>query len=201
MLDGSNKSIDIQIEILKEILFKNEKLVETLKVLEEYAKKNPKFRNYYVGAGGVNQTVFNYYHGYDINYGIKDFDIVYYDSDESYEAEDIIIKDLESRLSHIDTSFDIKNQGRVYIWYNEKYGTNRDKYKSVEDAISSWGATVTCVGVRLENNELKVYCPYGLNDIFSMIIRPVKKDFEKESYVKRDNKWKEKWEKLKIVKW
>ena len=201
MLDGSNKSIDIQIEILKEILFKNEKLVETLKVLEEYAQKNPKFRNYYVGAGGVNQTVFNYYHGYDINYGIKDFDIVYYDSDESYEAEDIIIKDLESRLSHIDTSFDIKNQGRVYIWYNEKYGTNRDKYKSVEDAISSWGATVTCVGVRLENNELKVYCPYGLNDIFSMIIRPVKKEFEKESYVKRANKWKEKWEKLKIVKW
>ena len=201
MLDGSNKSIDIQIEILKEILFKNEKLVETLKVLEEYAQKNPKFRNYYVGAGGVNQTVFNYYHGYDINYGIKDFDIVYYDSDESYEAEDIIIKDLESRLSHIDTSFDIKNQGRVYIWYNEKYGTNRDKYKSVEDAISSWGATVTCVGVRRENNELKVYCPYGLNDVFSMIIRPVKKEFEKESYVKRANKWKEKWEKLKIVKW
>ena len=201
MLDGSNKSIDVQIEILKEILYKNEKLVETLKVLEEYAKNNPKFRNYYVGAGGVNQTVFNYYHGYDINYGIKDFDIVYYDSDESYEAEDIIIKDLESRLSHIDTSFDIKNQGRVYIWYNEKYGTNRDKYKSVEDAISSWGATVTCVGVRLENNELKVYCPYGLNDIFSMIIRPVKKEFEKESYVKRANKWKEKWEKLKIVKW
>ncbi len=201
MLDGINKSIDVQIELLKEILFKNEKLVETLKVLEEYAQKNPKFRNYYVGAGGVNQTVFNYYHGYDINYGIKDFDIVYYDSDESYEAEDIIIKDLENRLSHINTSFDIKNQGRVYIWYNEKYGTNRDKYKSVEDAISSWGATVTCVGVRLENNELKVYCPYGLNDIFSMIIRPVKKDFEKESYVKRANKWKEKWEKLKIVKW
>ncbi|MBQ3511219.1 MAG: nucleotidyltransferase family protein [Bacilli bacterium] len=201
MLDGSNKSIDVQIEILKEILYKNEKLVETLKVLEEYAKNNPKFRNYYVGAGGVNQTVFNYYHGYDINYGIKDFDIVYYDNDESYEAEDIIIKDLERKLSHIDTSFDIKNQGRVYIWYNEKYGTNRDKYTSVEDAISSWGATVTCIGVRLENNELKVYCPYGLNDIFSMIIRPVKKDFEKESYIKRASKWKEKWKKLKIIKW
>ena len=104
-------------------------------------------------------------------------------------------------MDTFDTSFDIKNQGRVYIWYNGKYGTNRDKYTSVEDAISSWGATVTCVGVRLENNELKVYCPYGLNDIFSMIIRPVKKDFEKESYVKRANKWKEKWEKLKIVKW
>ena len=201
VLEGVNKSIDIQVEILKEILFKNEKLVETLEVLEEYSKENPKFKDYYIGAGGVNQTVFNYYHGFDINYGIKDFDIVYYDSDESWEAEDIIIKDLEKRLSHIDASFDIKNQGRVYVWYNEKYGTNREKYTSVEDAISSWGATVTCVGVRLEDGDLKVYCPYGLNDIFSMTIRPVKKDFTKENYIERANRWKENWEKLKIVNW
>ena len=103
MLEGVNKPIDIQINILKEILFKNEKLLQTLEVLEEYAKENPRFKNYYLGAGGVNQTVFNYYHGYDLNYGIKDFDIVYYDEDESYEAEDIIIKDLSKRLSNIDT--------------------------------------------------------------------------------------------------
>lgn len=201
MLEGINKPIDIQISILKDILFKNEKLFQTLKVLEAYAKENPKFKNYYLGAGGINQTVFNYYHGYDLNFGIKDFDIVYFDEDESYEAEDIIIKDLSNRLSHIDTSFDIKNQARVYIWYNEKYGTNRKKYLNVEDAVSSWGATVTCIGVRLENDELKVYCPYGLNDVFSMTIRPVKKDFEKESYEKRANRWKKTWEKLNIINW
>lgn len=201
MLEGVNKPIDIQINILKEILFKNEKLLQTLKVLEEYAKENPKFKNYYLGAGGVNQTVFNYYHEYDLNYGIKDFDIVYYDNDESYEAEDVIIKELSDRLTLIDTSFDIKNQARVYIWYNEKYGTNRAKYLNVEDAVSSWGATVTCVGVRLENNELKVFCPYGLNDIFSMTIRPVKKDFKKENFEERANRWKHTWNKLNIIEW
>ena len=201
MLEGVNKPIDIQINILKEILFKNEKLLQTLEVLEEYAKENPRFKNYYLGAGGVNQTVFNYYHGYDLNYGIKDFDIVYYDEDESYEAEDIIIKDLSKRLSHIDTSFDIKNQARVYIWYNEKYGTNREKYSSVENAVSSWGATVTCIGVRLENNELKVYCPYGLNDVFSLTIKKKKKDFEKENFEARANRWKKTWEKLNIIEW
>lgn len=201
MLEGVNKSIDFQISILKEILFKNEKIVQTLKVLEEYAKENPKFKNYYLGAGGVNQTVFNYYHGYDLNHGIKDFDIVYFDDDESYESEDIIIKDLSERLSHVDTSFDIKNQARVYIWYNEKYGTNRERYSSVEDAISSWGSTVTCVGVRLEDNELKVFCPYGLNDVFSMTIRPVKKDFEKVNFDERAKRWKRIWNKLNIIEW
>lgn len=201
MLEGVNKSIDFQISILKEILFKNEKIVQTLKVLEEYAKENPKFKNYYLGAGGVNQTVFNYYHGYDLNHGIKDFDIVYFDDDESYESEDIIIKELSERLSHVDTSFDIKNQARVYIWYNEKYGTNRERYSSVEDAISSWGSTVTCVGVRLEDNELKVFCPYGLNDVFSMTIRPVKKDFEKVNFDERAKRWKRTWNKLNIIEW
>lgn len=201
MLDGVNKSIDIQLEILEKILMKNSKLMKTLEILEEYAKENPIFKNHYLGAGGVNQTIFNYYHGYDLNYGIKDFDIVYYDSDESYEAEDVVINDLNKKLNNVDVSFDIKNQARVHIWYNEKYGTKRLPYTSVEQAIASWGATITCIGVRLENGKLKVYCPYGLDDIFSMTIRPVKKDFEKENYETRANRWKNKWEMLTIIEW
>lgn len=201
MLEGKDKAIDIQLDILEKILSKNNKLMNVLRILEKYAEKNSKFKNYYLGAGGVNQTVFNYYHGFDLNYGIKDFDIVYFDDDESYEAEDKIIKDLTEKLKAVECCFDIKNQARVYLWYNEKYGTNRKKYQSVEDAIGSWGATITCVGVRLENGKLKVYCPYGLNDIFSMTVRPVKKDFTKEQYVSRANRWKDKWEKLNIIEW
>ena len=201
MLEGHNKTIDIQLDILEKILRKNEILIKILNVLEDYSKENPIFKNYYVGAGGVNQTVFNYYHGNDLNYGIKDYDIVYYDDDESYDAEDVVIRELNDRLKDIDVEVDIKNQARVHIWYNEKYGANRKKYTCVEDAIASWGATVTCVGVRLENGKLKVYCPYGLNDIFSMTIRPVKRDFEKEHFVERANRWKAKWEKLIIIEW
>lgn len=201
IMDGKDKSIDKQLEILEHILLQNRKLVDVLNILEDYANESSKFKNYYLAAGCINQTVFNYYHGYDLDYGIKDFDIVYYDNDESYESEDIIIKDLTKRLENVNVEFDIKNQSRVYLWYNEKYGTNREKYKSAEDAISSWGATVTCVGVRFENNKLKVCCPYGLNDIFSMIIRPVKRDFSKELYLERANRWKNKWEKLNIIEW
>ena len=89
-----------------------------------------------------------FYHGFDLNYGIKDFDIVYYDPDESYEAEDVIIKELSERLKRIDVTVDIKNQSRVYIWYNEKYNNKRSPYKSVEECVSSWVASVTCVAVR-----------------------------------------------------
>ena len=201
MLDGKGKSYDEQLVILEEILRKNNKLMKILEVLENYALENPNFSNWYVGAGGVNQTVFNYYHGYEIDYGIKDYDIVYFDNDTSYEAEDVIIKDLEKRLKNLDVVCDIKNEARVHIWYNPKYGTNRDPYISSEDAISSWGSTVTCVACRLENGSFKFYCPYGLDDLFNLVIRPVKRYFQKEQYEERCLRWKNKWDKLTIVEW
>lgn len=63
------------------------------------------------------------------------------------------------------------------------------------------GATVTCVGVRMEHSHLVVFALFGLNDIFSMTIRPVKKGMTKEQYEKRAQKWKNKWEKLNIMSW
>lgn len=201
MINGLNKDLEEQQRILNEILEKNGKLMQVLKVLEEYALDNKIFQNYYVGAGCINQTVFNYLEGKKIDYGIKDIDIVYYDEDTSYEAEDVIIKELSEKLKEIDYLYDIKNQARVHIWYNKKYTLKKTPMLSVEDAISRWGATVTCVGVRLENGKLKVFAPYGLNDVFGEVIRPVKIEFSKEAYYERAKRWQNKWSNLKIIDW
>ena len=192
---------DRQLEEFEKIISTNKKLMKILDVLEEYSIENNSFKNWYVGAGGVNQTVFNYYHGYDADYGIKDYDIVYFDDDTSYEAEDVIIKDLEKRLKDINVVTDIKNQARVHIWYNPKFNTNREAYKDVYDAISSWSTTVTCIGVRKENGKLNVYSAYGLDDLFNMTIRPVKRYIDKKSYDERCKRWKSKWNKLNIIEW
>lgn len=88
-LDGKDKSLQEQIEILQAILKQNKKLYQTLQILEQSGLKN-----YYLAAGAVNQTVFNYYHDFPLDQGIKDFDIVYFDPDVSYEKEDEWIKKL-----------------------------------------------------------------------------------------------------------
>ena len=88
-------------------------------------------------------------------------------------------------LSDLTIKLDIKNEARVHIWYNEKYGKNIKPYKSVEDAIARWGTTITCIGVRLEKGNLIVDAPYGLNDLFNMIIRHVKIDFTEADYIKK----------------
>ena len=194
MLDGVNKSLDKQIDVLESILLKNKTLKYLLEVLDKSG-----LENYYIGAGCINQTVFNYYSGYDIEYGIGDYDIVYYDEDLSYEAEDKIIKMIHSKVCDMDINLDIKNEARVHLWYEEKFGRKIEAYTSVEDAIGRWTSTATCIGVRYKNGKFIVYAPYGLNDIFSMIIRPVVGNVSTEIYCKKCLKWKDKWPKLKIV--
>ena len=201
MIGGFNKNIDEQVCCLEKIINGNKTLVSILKILDEYSKVNKSFSNYYVGAGGVNQTVFNYYHRFDLENGIKDYDIVYFDEDVSYEAEDVIIKDLEKLLKDVDCVVDIKNQARVHLWYEKKFGLFMKQSFSVEESISRWGTTITCIGIRYSNNKFIVYCPYGLNDLFSMTIRPVKLQFTEIQYLDKCARWKEKWPKLNILDW
>ena len=186
---------------LEEILNRNKTLMEILKRLEKYQKEDSNFKNYYVGAGAINQTVFNYFHRYPIDQNISDYDIVYYDKDTSYEQEDKIIKKIESSLKDLNIKTDIKNECRVPIWKKEKYNQEIKPYLSVEDAISRRITTITCIGVRLEEGKLKIYAPYGLEDLFSLIIRPVKKDATLKVYEEKVKKWQQKWPKLTIISW
>lgn len=195
-LKGKDKSLDIQVNILEKIIMESEVLNKILKVLDENFDYD-----YYVAAGSINQTIFNYYHGYPLDNGIDDIDIVYFDKDTSYEKEDKIIKEVSELLKDINIRLDIKNQARVHLWYGKKFGHEIDANKSVEEAISKWGTTVTCIGVRISNGKFKVYAPYGLNDLFKMTIRPVKDNFIKEDYDKKCAKWKEKWKLLTIIPW
>lgn len=190
-----------QLKKTVKILKKNKKLVELIKILDEYSKENNNFNNWYVAAGCINQTVFNYLHNYDIENNINDYDIVYFDQDTSYEAEDVIIKELQKRIKHLNIEVDIKNQKRVPIWYKEKYNREIKEYTSTEDAIKSWTSTVTCIGLTLENNKYFIYAPYGLDDLFNMEIKPVKVNATKEIFEEKANKWKSKWPKLTIKEW
>lgn len=181
---------------LTEILLGNKNLKIILERLEGYG-----LENYYVAAGAIGQTFFNYCHGFELESNIGDYDIVYFDEDISYEKEDKIIKGISELLKDVDVKKDIKNQARVHLWYGKNFGHEIEANKSLEEAISKWGTTITCIGVRMENGKLKIYASYGLDDLFELIIRPNKKDFIKRDYDLKSNKWKKKWPKLTIMPW
>ncbi|MBQ3474987.1 MAG: nucleotidyltransferase family protein [Bacilli bacterium] len=57
-------------------------------------------------------------------------------------------------------------------------------------------------GLTKENNEIKIYAPYGLSDIFSKTIRPIKHKYNtKEIYDKKVMSWNERFDNLNIIGW
>lgn len=194
------KSINEQNETFIKIIKQNSDLVTILDYI--YDLKLP---NFYIAAGSVFQTIWNYYDNKPLNFGIKDIDIIYYDPiNLSKESEQKLEKTIEDYLKKAGLNYelDIHNEARMHLWKKDNENKNIDQYKNSEDAIDQWIATVHAIGITKENNEIKVYAPYGLSDIFSKTIRPIKhKNNSKELYNKKVASWQKRFENLNIVEW
>lgn len=194
------KSIKEQNDIFISIIKKNEDLMLILDYIY-----NLKLPNFYIAAGSIFQTIWNYYDNKPLNYGIKDIDIIYYDSnnlskDDEEQLENKIINHFKQM--NINYEFDVHNEARMHLWKKENENKNINQYKNSEDAIDKWIATVHSIGVTKENNEIKVYAPYGLSDIFSRTIRPIKHNANsKELYEKKVQSWSKRFDNLNIIEW
>jgi uncharacterized protein len=184
-------------------------------VIEQILQRTPGLHmlNWYLGAGCIAQTVWNSLHGFELTRNIEDYDLAYYDStDLSEETEDKTIRKAQSALGDLGVTIDVKNEARVHLWYNQHFGNAIRPYRSLEDAIASWPTTATSIGVRYEENgNLTVYAPFGLDDLFSMMVRHNKKQVEyflrgddssiREVYNQKAQKWVRAWPKLVVVPW
>jgi hypothetical protein len=196
-MDGFNNDLQFQMEQLEKIILSNEIIKDALKKASKM-----KLINYYIGAGCIAQTVWNYQMKLELSNGISDIDIAYYDNlDLSLEAENSIIENISKSLMQCPIKLDIKNQARVHLWYKDHFGYDIKPINSVEDAINRWPTTATSIGVRLENGKLKIYSPFGLNDLFGMIVRANKAQITEEIYLQKANKWITKWPALTVIPW
>lgn len=126
-------------------------------------------------SGAVYQAVWNAITGRPAGYGIKDYDLAYFDaSDVSYEAEDLIIRRVAAAF---DAPFrdqaEVRNQARVHLWFQNRFGEPYEPLGSTDEALSRFVAPAFAVGVRLERDDaISIAAPFGLEDVFSMTIRP-----------------------------
>jgi len=128
-----------------------------------------------VFSGAVYQPVLNHLTGRDPDYGIKDYDLGYFDpSDTSYEAEDVVIRQVAAAFAPpFQEMVEVRNQARVHLWFEQKFGEPYEPLTSSTQALSRFTSTVFAVGVRLEEDgRLSVHAPFGLEDLFSMRLRP-----------------------------
>jgi hypothetical protein len=73
-------------------------------------------------SGSVFQTVWNALTGRAPDYGIKDYDIFYFDANTPWDAEDANIRRVAAAVSDISVSVEVRNQARVHLWYPNKFG-------------------------------------------------------------------------------
>ncbi len=194
----SRLPLDEQLSAFQEALSRNDVLTE---VLSRSASLG--LPGWYLTAGCLFQTVWNVVTGRPPAYGIKDYDLFYFDaSDLSWAAEDTVIQSAGRAFADVPAEVEVRNEARVHLWYGQKFGTTIPPYVSTEDAIDSFAATTCCLGVRLEPaGRWRIYAPHGLSDVFNLVVRPNPVLAPRRVYETKTSRWSRQWPELTVLPW
>jgi len=156
----------------------------------------------WIVAGCVAQTVWNLASGRPAGARIKDVDLVYFDpSDLSAAAEAEHESRLADRFRAVPAKLDVKNQARVHLWYERAFGYPISPYHSTPDAIASFPTTATAIGVRWASGRLECCAPFGLDDLFTLTVRPNKRQITPAIYAAKVGRWRQVWPHLTFLPW
>ncbi len=126
-------------------------------------------------SGAVYQRVLNHRTGRPLDYGIKDYDLGYFDAaDMSYEAEDAVIMRAAAAFEPpLREMVEVRNQARVHLWFEAKFGEVYTPLSASAEALTRFVSPLFAVGVKLEtDNTLTIVAPFGLQDLFDLNLRP-----------------------------
>lgn len=159
--------------------------------------------NWYLAAGAVVQTIWNAVTGRPPGYGIDDYDLLYHEAtDLSWDAEDAVIRRGDALFADLGLKVQIRNEARVHLWYEEKFGVPCPPFPDTEAAIAAFPATTCAVGVRAEpDGTWRIYAPYGLADTYALCLRPNPRLAPQHVYEAKARRWKALWPELTVMPW
>ena len=74
-----------------------------------------------LAAGCLFGTVWNVRSGRPPAEHIRDYDLLYYDPDTSYAAEDAAIRRAAALFADLGALIEVRNQARVHLWFEERF--------------------------------------------------------------------------------
>ena len=150
----------------------------------------------------IAQTVWNEILGFPCDYGLADIDLVYFDAgDLSVEAEMCQAARVRNLFADVPIGIDTKNEARVHLWYESKFGCPVAPYASTVHAIATFPTTAGAVGIRPTPSGLSVFAPFGLSDLFELVVRPNKTQITRAIYETKTARWRNLWPQLPITDW
>jgi hypothetical protein len=146
--------------------------------------------------------VWNVLDGHDPARGIRDYDLVYFDDrDLSWEAEDAVIRRAAAHFAGCGGEVEVRNEARVHVWYEDHFGVACPPYPNSEAAIATFPGQACCLGVRLVGGRHEVCAPFGLADLFALVLRPNPVLAPREVYEAKAARWQRLWPRLTVEPW
>jgi uncharacterized protein len=151
-------------------------------------------------SGALFQTAWNVLTHRAPNYGIKDYDVFYFDPDTSWDAENDVIASAKQIFADVDAAIEVRNQARVHLWYEAKFGAPYPPLRRTTDGIDHFLMHNAQVGIRARGDSFEVYAPHGFDDIARMIVRPNRTpNFRADRYHEKTGRWKNLWPEITIL--
>ncbi|PZR13065.1 MAG: hypothetical protein DI532_13030 [Azospirillum brasilense] len=128
----------------------------------------------FLTAGCLFQAVWNHRSGQPAGRGVKDYDVFYFDDrDLSWEAEDAVIRRVAEATRDLTEEtgavIEVKNQARVHLWYERRFGSPYPRLTSARDGIGRYLVSCTCIGIEAASGAIHV--PDGFGDLEAGILR------------------------------
>ncbi|WP_082711180.1 nucleotidyltransferase family protein [Methylobacterium indicum] len=153
-------------------------------------------------AGCLYQTVWNSLTGRPRGHGIRDYDLIYFDPDLSWEAEDAVLRRAAPVLAGCSGPVEIRNQARVHLWFETRFGSPYPPLPSADAALARYAAVVHAVGVRLDpDDRLDIAAPFGLADLFGLVLRPNPAIPNAATYALKAERVRALWPEIAVLPW
>ncbi|WP_116426072.1 nucleotidyltransferase family protein [Pseudomonas citronellolis] len=142
-------------------------------------------------AGCLFQTVWNHRCGRAAGWGVKDYDVIYFDEDLSWEAEDQVIRQVRQACHDLEANVEVRNQARVHLWYEGRFGSACPPLQAVTDGIDRYLINATCLGLDVGSGEL--YSTHGLDDLQAGMLRSNPLNHQPEWFARKASSYQARW--------
>ena len=154
-----------------------------------------------IGADAVRNLVWDSLHDFPTPSALSDIDVARFDaSDLSAESD----AEIRRRLSNVHpfAPWEVTNQAAVHTWFEAAFGHPVSPLTSLEEAVASWPEFATSVGLTLRDDDsIDVIAPYGLDDLFAMVVRrnPVRVSVDTYRNRIEQKQYQKRWPYVRIV--
>lgn len=193
----SGATEQVQREALEAIIKAEPTLMRVLATTRELALPDA-----WLVSGAIYNCVWNSLTGRPALHGVNDIDIIYFDPDLSWDAEDRVIKAVEQALVDLPVPVQPRNQARVHLWFEQKFGFPFAPLASSRESLLRYASKTHAVAARLEaDGGLTIDAPFGLEDMFAFRVTPNPAADNRLTHEKKGARIRSMWPEVTVVPW